>query len=96
MKVRIKTGFWDVRDYAMSVGESGLLFCSGSEEWQVSFSEILRFSLAGAAGSPDRFTMETTSGNYEGYFARTEDARETIDQLSRRSGQRVEISLITV
>lgn len=93
MKVKIKTGFWEVREYSLTVEETELLFRSDDDERHIPFSELVRFSLAGPSQSPDRFTMETKSQSYDGRFTSSEDAKEMVNQLSSRSGQKVEINL---
>ena len=93
MKVKVKTGFWEVREYSLSVEDAGLQFCSNEDTWSIPFSELTRFSLTGASESPDRFTMETGSQCYDGRFLNAGDGREFVDQLSKRSGQIVEINL---
>lgn len=93
MRVKIKTGFWEVREYELSVGESEILLCSGDREWRIPFSGLARFALTGPSDAPDRFTMETNEGSYDGRFADAKDAREAMNQLSKHDGQKLDIIL---
>ena len=95
MKVKLKTGFWEVREYCLSVEDTGLQFHSDEREWIIPFSELVRFSLTGVSKSPDRFTMETINTVYDGRFTSTGDGREFVSQLSKRNDQKVEINLTT-
>lgn len=95
MRVKIKTGFWEVCEYDLFVSENELLLRSGNGEWHIPFPDLFRFSLSGPSDAPDRFTIETKDGSYDGRFADVKDAKEVIDQLSKHRGQKLEINLIT-
>ena len=84
-----------MREYELSVGEHDILLRSGEGEWHIPVCDLIRFSLSGPSVAPDRFTIRTKNGSYDGRFANTEDAKEVMNQLSKHGGQNLEINLTT-
>lgn len=93
MKVKIKTGFWEMQEYELSIGENEIFLFSGGAQWRIPFPDLVSFSLAGPSDAPDRFTMETKDGSYDGRFANAKDAKEAVNQLSKHRGLKIEINL---
>lgn len=92
MRVKLKTGFLKVQECELTAGESGLFLRSDSGEWQLPFSELVRFSVTGSPELLTRFSLETKDAVYDGKFEKREDAQKLIEKLSRVSGKNLEIS----
>lgn len=92
MKVIVKTGFFNVGEYSLTVSKSGIRFHSDSEDWQVAFSELIRLSVFDSAGNLRRFTMETKDAVYDGKFKNGAEAKSFMEQLNRLGGKKLEIS----
>lgn len=93
MKVKLKTDFWQMKEFDMSVEKNALNFTNGTEKLNFPLCAVRSFSLTGDCRESESFILETESASYEGCFLSQADKKNFVSRLVRLGKYRIELNL---
>lgn len=96
MKIKLKTNFWQMKEYNMSVKKDVIFFSGEGEQLRLPLSELRAFSMTGCGDDSDTFILETETSAYEGCFSTQDDIKEFVDRLIEQGSYRIEMNLTSL